>query len=118
MRRAAAMKRISVLAIVLVLVATSAIGLYYFTSPPLPAKGGEASSGSSGSVRLLASAGSSGYITVQYNGSNYQVAAKGPHSPSFACPPGTDPKLCEVLQATCGNGTGPSQEPWKNCYNC
>ena len=58
------------------------------------------------------------YIAVMYNGTSYHIPAKGQNAPSFACPAGTDPSLCALLQETCGNGVGPGQEPWKTCYNC
>jgi hypothetical protein len=117
LRRAAAIKRVSVLALIIVIVAAGGLGLYYFTSPPNAANGGGTTTGSNG-IKVLTNQGSAGTIVVQYNGSSYQAAAKGPNSPAFACPVGTDPSLCNLLKATCGNGVGPAQEPWKNCLNC
>jgi hypothetical protein len=116
MRRTAAMKRVSVLGLTLVLVAAGGVGLYYFTSPPDAANVG--ANGGSNGIKVITNQGSPGYITVIFNGSSYQVPAKGPNSPSFACPVGTAPALCNLLQTTCGNGVGPAQEPWKNCLSC
>ncbi len=116
MKRMAALKRVSILGLTLVVIAAGAGVLYYFTSPPATPRGEAANAPDS--VKVLTNQGSSGLETVQYNGTTYQVAAKGPNAPTFACPVGTDPALCTLLQETCGNGVGPSQEPWKNCYNC
>ncbi len=116
MKRMAALKRVSILGLALVVIAAGAGVLYYYTSPPATPRGEAANAPDS--VKVLTNQGSSGLETVQYNGTTYQVAAKGPNAPTFACPVGTDPALCTLLQETCGNGVGPSQEPWKNCYNC
>ncbi len=111
-----ALTRISVIGLTLVLVSAGGMGIYYYTSPPKVANvtAGSASNG----VGVITDQGSNGFITVQFNGSTYQAAARGPNSPAFSCPVGTDPGVCTLLQATCGNGVGPSQEPWKNCMNC
>ncbi len=116
MKRMAALKRASILGLTLAVVASGATGLYYFTSPP--GTPGAPTAGGSNGVKLITNQGSSGFMTVQFNGSTYQAAVKGPNAPTFACPVGTDPALCTLLQETCGNGVGPSQEPWKNCTNC
>jgi len=85
--------------------------------PPASANANGSAPGTSS--RLVTNQVSSGgQITVEYNGTSYLVQAKGPNSPTFACPPGTDPSLCTILQETCGNGVGSGQEPWKTCYNC
>jgi hypothetical protein len=86
LRRAAAIKRVSVLALIIVLVAAGGLGLYYFTSPPNAANGGGTTAGSNG-IKVLTNQGSAGTIVVQYNGSSYQAAAKGPNSPAFASGP-------------------------------
>ena len=114
-KRSAAIGRILVLGLTL-LVAAGGVGLYFFTS--MPSNGNVATPSGFNAVRVLTNQGSAGYMVVQYNGSSYQVAAKGGNAPSFACPVGTDPALCNLLRATCGNGVGPGQEPWKNCTNC
>jgi len=119
MKRAAMLNKVSVLGVSLVLIAAGGVGLYYYTSGPTTTTvvTTTAASGSNG-IRLVTNQGSGGSVTIQYNGSNYQVAAKGSNAPNFACPVGTDPNLCTVLKATCGNGVGAAQEPWKTCANC
>jgi hypothetical protein len=114
MKRTAALNRVSVFGITLVLIAAGGVGLYYYTSAPNST--GAATTGLSGGIKVITN--QEGFITVQFNGSSYQAAVKGPNSPSFSCPVGTDPSLCTLLRATCGNGVGSSQEPWKNCANC
>jgi len=89
--------------------------VYFYTLPPASAS----ADGASASNRVVTNQVSSQhYVTVQYNGTSYNVPAKGANSPTFACPAGTDPTLCSLLQQTCGNGVGPGQEPWKTCTNC
>jgi hypothetical protein len=115
LKRSAALVRITILAAVLVSIAFGGLAVYYYTLPPASADG--APTGPSG--QLVTNQASSGqYITVQYNGTSYHIPVKGQNAPSFACPPGTDPSLCTLLQETCGNGIGSTQEPWKTCYNC
>jgi len=114
--RTAAVKRLTILALVLVLAAAGGMGLYFYTSPPKAP--GVATPASSNGVQVVASQGQSGFMTVKFNGTTYQVASKAANAPSFSCPVGADPSLCTLLQATCGNGVGPDQEPWKNCMNC
>ena len=114
MNRTAALTKVSVLGLTVVLVAAGGMGLYYYTSPPTASNA--AAAGPSNGVRALTT--SNGYVAVQFNGSSYQAVAKGPNAPTFPCPVGTDPSLCALLQSTCGNGVGPGQEPWKNCSNC
>jgi hypothetical protein len=116
MKRTAALDRVSVLGLTLVLVAAGGVGLYYYTSAPNISNG--ATTSLSDGIKVLTNQGPGGYMTVQYNGSSYQVAVKGPNAPTFGCPVGTDPSLCTLLRATCGNGFGSAQEPWKNCANC
>jgi hypothetical protein len=115
-KRTAALNRVSVIGLTLVLVAAGGVGVYYYTAPPNIT--GVATTSQSSGIGVIDNPGSSGYITVQYNGSSFQVAPKGANSPKFSCPVGTDPSLCTVLLATCGNGSGSAQEPWKNCANC
>jgi hypothetical protein len=115
-KRTAALNRVSAIGLTLVLVAAGGIGVYYYTAPP--GNPGQGPAGSSNGIKVLTNQGPNGFITVQFNGSTYQVAAKGSNAPSFACPVGTDPSLCTLLKATCGNGVGSAQEPWKNCANC
>ncbi len=109
MRRSAVFVNITALGLVLVLVAAGGLAVFYYTLPPSasanPPSGTDQVSG-----RPL--------VTVIYNGTSYQVPAKGPNSPTFACPTGTAPSLCALLLQTCGNGVGPGQEPWKTCTNC
>jgi hypothetical protein len=104
------------LGLALAVVAAGAIGLYFYTSAPGPG-GSNATTSTSYGINEVSNQGA-GYITVQFNGSNYQAVAKGPNSPSFSCPAGTDPSVCTLLEQTCGNGVGSDQEPWKNCLNC
>lgn len=114
MKRAAVLLRVTVLGVVMAVVVAGGLAIYYFTLPPVsaPAEAAPASN-------LVTSQGAAGnYIDFEYNGTSYHVPAKGPNSPTFACPPGTDPSLCTLLQETCGNGIGSAQEPWKTCYNC
>ena len=94
------------------------MGVYFYTSAPTPPGSVASSSVASGQIRVLTNQGSNGFLTVIFNGTSYQVAAEGNNSPHFSCPVGTDPSLCTLLQATCGNGIGQAQEPWKNCANC
>lgn len=114
MKRAALLLKASVLAVVLVVLAVGGLVVYYYTLP--------LASGTTNTVtssRLVSNqVPGQQYISVNYNGTSYQVPAKGPNSPTFPCQPGTDPSLCTILQETCGNGVGPIQEPWKTCYNC
>jgi len=115
MKRTAALSRVSAIGLTLVLVAAGGVGLFYYTSPPNNT--GHATTSLSGGISVVTDQGS-GNLTVQYNGLTYQVAPKGANSPKFSCPVGTDPTLCTLLLATCGNGAGSAQEPWKNCANC
>lgn len=119
MKRTAALLRVSVLALVLGLIAVGGLAVYYYTAPPGTSGSPSGAPNSPGQSKVIANqvAGES-TITVVYNGTSYTVPAKGPNSPSFACPAGTNPSLCTILQETCGNGVGPGQEPWKSCYNC
>jgi hypothetical protein len=115
LKRSAALVRITILAAVLVSIAFGGLAVYFYTLPPASADGGSTTASS----QLVTNQVSSGqYITVEYNGTSYHIPAKGQNAPSFACPPGTDPSLCALLQETCGNGIGSTQEPWKTCYNC
>ncbi len=114
--RTAALNRISALGLTLVLVAAGGVGIYYYTAPPN--NNSAATTSPSGGIKILPNQGPSGYITVQFNGSSYQVAPKGANAPRFSCPVGTDPSLCTLLLATCGDGQNAAQEPWKNCANC
>jgi hypothetical protein len=115
LKRSAALVRITILVAVLVSISFGGLAVYYYTLPPASADGGSAGASS----QLVTNQVSSGqYITVEYNGTSYHIPAKGQNAPSFACPPGTDPSLCTLLQETCGNGVGSTQEPWKTCYNC
>ncbi len=122
MKRTAALLRVSVLGLVMGLIAVGGLAVYYYTLPPNSsgsANGATNPSSSPDQSKVIANQVSGGRtITVDYNGTSYTVPAKGPNSPSFACPAGTDPALCTILQETCGNGVGPGQEPWKTCYNC
>ena len=110
MKRTAALFKVTILGAVLGLVLVGATAVYYYTLPPVSANADVAPAATSAST--------GGYVTVNFNGTAYRVPAKGPNSPSFACPTGTDPSLCTLLQETCGNGVGAAQEPWKTCYNC
>ena len=112
MQRSAALVRLTILVAVIGAIALGSLAVYFYTVPPVSASADDASTSASSQVP------SGQYIAVEFNGTRYQVPAKGPNSPSFACPQGTDPTLCTLLQETCGNGVGPGQEPWKNCYNC
>jgi hypothetical protein len=113
MKRVAILLRVTVLGTVITLVVVGGLAVYYFTLPPVSVPA-SAAPGSS----LITNQGPGRYLTVEYNGTSYRVPPKGPNSPSFGCPPGTDPSLCTLLHETCGNGVGPIQEPWKTCYNC
>ncbi len=110
------------LGLVLGMIAVGGFAVYFYTLPPSSGSVNTppAASAGSSSVGTLITNQASGRqsIKVEYNGTTYQVPAKGPNSPTFSCPTGTDPALCTLLQETCGNGIGPGQEPWKNCYNC
>ncbi len=117
MKRSAALVRVTILAAALAAIALGSLAVYYYTLPPASASADGGSSPASSQV-VTNQVSSGQYITVEYNGTSYHVPAKGPNSPSFACPAGTDPSLCAILQETCGNGIGASQEPWKTCYNC
>jgi hypothetical protein len=116
LKRSAALVKASVLAVVLCSIALGGLAVYFYTLPPAEAsaQGGPTSALTQSATNQLAGQ----RITVQYNGTSYSVPAKGPNSPSFRCPAGTDPSLCTLLQETCGNGVGSGQEPWKTCYNC
>jgi hypothetical protein len=116
--RTAAITRVSIIGISLILVAAGGLGVYFYTSAPTPVGSVATTSASNGQIRVLTNQANNGYLTVDFNGTSYQVAAKGSNAPSFSCPVGSDPSLCTLLQATCGNGIGQSQEPWKNCANC
>jgi len=121
MKRTAALLKVTALGLVLGLVMVGGLAVYYFTLPPSSLGDANAANApnASGTSKLVTNQVSGGhYITVEYNGSSYAVPAKGPNSPTFACPTGTDPVLCTILQETCGNGVGAGQEPWKSCYNC
>jgi hypothetical protein len=123
MKRTAALLKVTALGVTLALIAGGGLAVYYFTLPPSssgssnPANGGQLSS--PGATSLVTDQGSGRpTIAVRYNGTTYQVPEKGPNSPSFACPAGSDPAMCSLLLQTCGNGVGASQEPWKTCSNC
>ena len=116
MKRSAALVRVTVLAVALGSIALGGLAVYFYTLPPASASAGGTTAASGQVVTNQDSSGQ--HITVEYNGTSYQVPAKGSNSPTFACPPGTDPSLCTLLQETCGNGVGSAQEPWKTCYNC
>jgi hypothetical protein len=111
LKRSAALVRVTILVAVLCSIAFGGLAVYFYTLPP--------ASANAASSQLVTNQVSSGqYITVVYNGTSYHIPAKGQNAPSFACPAGTDPSLCTLLQETCGNGVGSAQEPWKTCYNC
>ncbi|MGH9920197.1 MAG: hypothetical protein ACRD6W_15190 [Nitrososphaerales archaeon] len=116
MKRSAAVVKVTILAVALSSIVLGGLAVYFYTLPPASASAGGSQAASSQVVTNQVSSGS--YITVEYNGTRYQVPPKGANSPDFACPQGTDPSLCTLLQETCGNGIGSAQEPWKTCYNC
>lgn len=117
MKRSAALVRVTILAVVLASIASGGLAVYFYTLPPASANA-DAGSATATSQAVTNQPSSRQLVTVEYNGTSYQVPAKGPNSPSFSCPAGTDPSLCAILQQTCGNGVGSAQEPWKSCYNC
>jgi hypothetical protein len=122
-KRTAALLRVTALGVALGLIATGGLAVYYFTLPPNSGGNSNAANGgqlsSPGTISLVTNQGSGAQLmTVVFNGTSYQVPVKGPYSPSFSCPVGTDPALCSLLRQTCGNGVGASQEPWKTCTNC
>jgi hypothetical protein len=118
MKRTAAILKASVVALLAVLIIVGGLAVYFYTLPPSP-KAGAADTSSASAGKLIANQVlGENRITVVYNGTSYSVPAKGANSPSFSCPTGTSPSLCALLQETCGNGVGSSQEPWKTCYNC
>ncbi len=115
MKRSAALVKVTILAVALGSIAVGGLAVYFYTLPPASASAGGTPPAAIGQV--VTNQVSSGHsITVEYNGTSYSVPAKGANSPSFACPQGTDPSLCALLQETCGNGVGSGQEPWKTCY--
>lgn|GEM_PF-5546487 len=117
MKRSAALVKVTILAVALGSIAVGGLAVYFYTLPPASASAGGTPPAAIGQV--VTNQDSSGHsITVEYNGTSYSVPAKGANSPSFACPQGTDPSLCALLQETCGNGVGSGQEPWKTCTNC
>jgi hypothetical protein len=116
MKRSAALVKVTILAVALGSIALGSLAVYFYTVPPASASAGGTQAASSQVVTNQVSSGK--YIAVEYNGTSYQVPAKGANAPDFACPPGTAPSLCTLLQETCGNGVGSAQEPWKTCYNC
>lgn len=120
MKRAAALTRITVLGLSVVVVAAGALGLYYYTLPPSSTGTVVGTSSTTTSTQLTGTPGPNGreYVTVQFNGSSYQLALKLPNAPQFSCAAGTAPALCTLLDESCGNGISGSAEPWKNCYNC
>lgn len=105
----------TILAVLLGSIALGGLAVYMYTLPPASASG---NSGTPASGQVVTNQVSGPVITLKFNGTSYTVPAKGANAPSFACPPGTDPSVCTLLQETCGNGVGAGQEPWKNCYNC
>ena len=119
MKRTAVLTRVTVLGLSVIVIAAGALGLYYYTLPP-SSTGQVVSTGGVSTTSLQTTVGADGrsYVTVQWNGSSYQLALKLPNAPYFNCPAGTAPALCTLLQMSCGNGIGGSAEPWKNCYNC
>jgi hypothetical protein len=118
MKRTAVILKASAVALVIVLIIIGGLAVYFYTLPP-NLKTGSTSSSPAGQGKVVANQVlGENRITVVYNGTSYSVPAKGPNSPSFSCPTGTSPSLCTLLQETCGNGVGPTQEPWKTCYNC
>jgi len=116
LKRSAALVRVTVLAVALASIALGGLAIYFYTLPPASASADGAPAASGQVVTNQVSSGH--YITVEYNGTSYSVPAKGLNAPNFACPQGTDPSLCTLLNETCGNGVGAGQEPWKTCYNC
>jgi hypothetical protein len=117
LKRSAALVKVTILAAALGSIALGGLAVYYYTLPPASASAGGTPPAAVGQV-VTNQVSSGHYITVEYNGTSYSVPAKGANSPSFACPQGTDPSLCNLLHETCGNGVGAAQEPWKTCDNC
>jgi len=124
MNRTGALLKVTALGLTLGLIAAGGLALYYFTLPPNPSGSANAATGpgttsNSNAIKLLTNqVPGAQFITVEYNGTSYQVPAKGPNSVTFPCPVGTAPALCTLLQETCGNGVGSAQEPWKTCSDC
>jgi hypothetical protein len=118
-KRTAALARITVLGISVVVIAAGALGLYYYTLPT-STTGQVIGSTTTTTSQQSSTLGSDGryYVAVQFNGTTYMSAVKLSNAPSFSCPTGTSPALCALLNQSCGNGVGGSAEPWKNCYNC
>ncbi len=117
MKRSAALVRATILAVAVGSIALGGIAVYFYTLPPASATAGGTPAAASSQI-VTNQVPSGQYITVEYNGTSYHIPAKGSNAPTFACPQGTDPSLCTLLQETCGNGVGSGQEPWKTCYNC
>lgn len=119
-KRRAALTWISVLGLFLVVVGAGALGLYYYTLPPATSGTPVSSTSTTQTVAQSTTVGQGGreYITVQFNGSSYQLYLKMPNSPTYSCPLGTAPAVCTLLSESCGNGISGPSEPWKNCYNC
>lgn len=116
MKRSAALVKVTILAVALSAIALGSLALYFYTLPVASASAEGTPGASSQFVTNQVSSGQ--YTTVEYNGTSYHAPAKGSNAPTFACPPGTNPSLCTLLQETCGNGVGSGQEPWKTCLNC
>ncbi|MDA4117979.1 MAG: hypothetical protein OK455_06510 [Thaumarchaeota archaeon] len=117
-KRQAVLVRATALGLALVLIVAGGLAVYYYTLPP-KLSGGLNAATASGAIKVLPDqATGAHFITVEYNGTSYQVPEKGPNSPTFGCPVGEDPAVCNLLHQTCGNGAGPAQEPWKTCSNC
>ena len=108
-RRSGAMTKLTILALVVLLVVAGSFGLYYFT---LPTSGGNSQtvSRSTSSNSTVDTTKYLGYLPL-----GYVAAAHYPNSPTFPCPAGMAASDCKLFQSTCGNGVC---DPNERCDTC
>jgi len=120
--------KVSVVAVLAVLIAGGAIGVYYFTSAPSSSIGGNTTSSSTTQTGTNSAGGpSSGYIDstgqpqgawadyLGYIPSGYALAPHYANAGTYQCPSGMDPAQCTQFQASCGNGVC---DPNESCATC
>jgi len=122
-----AVARITIVAVLAVLIMAGAVGIYYYTSAP-PGTNTNTTTSSSQTSGNTAGAGPSGGSQdanlvphgawsdyLGYVPSGYKLAPHYTNAATYPCPPGMGTTQCALFQKSCGNGVC---DPNESCATC